>query len=271
MASNLQDTQNIAHTTAVYQALQGPGVALITLNFPDDSSEYLRDLVLSLGKHHNHGPPIEHSSTRGWFWDVRPKEKVGHQARSESNLNFPWHTDCSYESCPPQFFGLHVIHADRYGGGTLSALNASRVLDRLNPSAYESLSRPNFRIEVPPEFSKGTASIDGSVISQVQGSDDVHIRFRADIIQPLSERAGKALQELNGMLCSDGEADVGDIRVDFTPQDLPDNTLVLMDNSRWLHSRTEVKDPRRHLRRIRWGRRGFGAGDTESAKMIGSS
>lgn len=31
----------------------------------------------------------------------------------------------------------------------------------------------------------------------------------------------------------------------------------MMDNERWLHARNEVKDPNRHLRRVRWDAREF--------------
>ena len=246
------------------KALVKPGIALIDLKFPDANSKYLQDLVLGLCTHHNHGAPIEHSATRGWFWDVKPKEQTGHQARSESSLDFPWHTDCSYESRPPQFFALHVLHADRYGGGTLSALNALEVIRGLGPSTYQSLSRPEFRITVPPEFSKGTQSIDGSLVTPAEDGGGIHIRFRSDIVQPLSNDAKNALQQLNRVLESSKEREMEGIKFTLSPQTLPDNTIVLVDNSRWLHARTEVKDRNRHLRRLRWGRRQFGDGDKEN-------
>lgn len=246
------------------KALIGPGIALIDLKFPDTKSKYLEDLVLGLCTHHNHGPPIGHSATRGWFWDVRPKERTGHQARSESSLDFPWHTDCSYESRPPQYFALHVLHADRYGGGTLSVLDALEVVRKLGSSTCQSLSRPDFRITVPPEFSKGTHSIDGSLATPAEDGSAMHIRFRSDIVKPLSKDAEDALQKLNRRLEFSTELEKEGIKFDFTPQILPDNTLVLVDNSRWLHARTEIKDHKRHLRRMRWGRRQFGAGDKEN-------
>ncbi|KAL8744581.1 MAG: hypothetical protein Q9190_003194 [Brigantiaea leucoxantha] len=246
-----------AHIAAINAALHGPGIALVDLKFSDADSEYLQDLVLGLGENHNHGPPITHSSTRGWFWDVTPKQAAAHHARSESHLNFPWHTDCSYESHPPQFFALHVLHADRHGGGTLSALNVARILGKLRPTAYESLRRDEFRIRVPPEFAKGLDSIAGCLVGTVKEEPDLRIRFRSDIIQPQSERASDALKALNQILSLGREADVQDVQLNLSPEMLPDNTIVLMDNGRWLHARTEVRDPRRHLRRIRWGRQEF--------------
>lgn len=234
-------------------------MVLVSLNFSDPSSNYLRHLVLGLGKWHHHKPPIEHSATRGWFWDVRPKDNVVHQARSESSLNFPWHTDCSYESSPPQFFGLHVIHADRNGGGTLSALEASTVIQKISDSSRKVMFRPEFRMKVPREFFKGISNIDGSLLCQDGPRGNIRMRFRSDIIEPLSEDARKALFELDKILTFDGGGTIESVRVNLTPEILSDNTIVLMDNSRWLHARTDVKDLRRHLRRIRWGRRSFEA------------
>ena len=258
---DLEDSNDRTHIAAVHTALREPGIALVSLKFSDTSSDYLQKLILGLRIYHNHGPPIEHSATRGWFWDVRPMEKAVNRARSESSLNFPWHTDCSYESRPPQFFALHVLHADQYGGGTLFALNALQILRKLDSSALENLSRPEFRITVPPEFSKGVHSIDGRVVNQAEEPSDLRIRFRSDIIQPLSSRAEKALQGVRKLLAPGSEAKIEDIKISFTPQDLPSNSIVLMDNNRWLHARTEVMDPKRHLRRIRWGRREFEVGD----------
>ncbi|KAL8949753.1 MAG: hypothetical protein Q9222_004169 [Ikaeria aurantiellina] len=227
------------------------------MDFHDPNSEYLRRLVLGLARYHSHGPPITHSATRGWFWDVTPKKAVGHQARSEGKLNFPWHTDCSYETDPPQYFALHVLHADRCGGGTLSALNVSRLLENLKPGSYECLSRPEFLIQVPPEFAKGTDTITDSLITRDKDESETRIRYRADIVQPLSNEARTALTELDTLLSRGIGAEGQSLQVDLTPHTLPDNTVVLVDNGRWLHARTEVKDAKRHLRRIRWGRRTF--------------
>ena len=243
------------------ETLKIAGIALIDLHFSDTGSEYLRSLILGLVESHRHSPPIEHSTTRGWFWDVRPKKKeAAHQARSESSLDFPWHTDCSYESQPPRFFALHVLHADRNGGGTLSALEASQIVRKLSPDARAALLKPEFKITVPPEFDKGVASITDRLLVEASNRTDFHIRFRADIIEPTTTHAERGLHELNRLLDPRAPSIINDARLDLTAQDMPDNTIILMDNSRWLHARTEVKDPCRHLRRIRWGSQEFAGG-----------
>ena len=52
-------------------------------------------------------------------------------------------------------------------------------------------------------------------------------------------------------------AEIDHIKIDVTPQILPDNSILLMDHGRWLHGRNEVKDERRHLGQIRGGGRSF--------------
>lgn len=241
-------------------ALRGPGIALVNLAFSDPSSNYLERLLQSLGRYHKHGPAITHSATCGAFWDVRPKEKVfnsKHQARSEGTGLFPWHTDCSFESQPPQFFALHVLHADQCGGGTLSILNATQLVEELEPHNRETLFRPEFSITVPPEFDKGITSIVGSLLTRPSDQDQVRIRFRADIVQPLSPAADEALQAVRGLLERSSRTEGDHLRTNLTSQQLPAGTVILIDNGRWLHSRSEVKDNRRHLRRVRWDRQSF--------------
>lgn len=257
LANDLWNSQDRSHIATVNQALQKTSIALISLKFSDPSSNYLQNLVMGLGKWHHHKPPIEHSASRGWLWDVRPKENAGHRARSETALKFPWHTDCSYESSPPQFFGLHVLRADRNGGGTLSVLEASTVIDMISDLLQKALFRPELRMRVPQEFFKGISNVDGSLLCQDRGRGNIRVRFRSDIIEPLSEDARKGLFELDQILTSDGGGTIDSVRIDLTAEILSDNTVILMDNSRWLHSRTEIKDLQRHLRRIRWGRKSF--------------
>ena len=126
-ANDPNDAYDRTHVSTVNKALKGPGIAIVNLGFRDVDSHYLENIVLGLGNRHKHGPPITHSATRGWFWDVKPKQKSScePQARSEDKLEFPWHTDCSYKSQPLQFFALHVLYADRNGGGTLSVISLS--------------------------------------------------------------------------------------------------------------------------------------------------
>jgi alpha-ketoglutarate-dependent taurine dioxygenase len=214
-------------------------------------------LVLSLHEYHGHQLPISHSASRGWFWDVRPSintpfQPLQHQARSETADAFPWHTDCSYEDLPPRYFALHVLQHDRFGGGSLSVMNVQRLTELLTPDTRTSLTRQEYSISVPLEFIKKPEKreIVGSVLSTRRDVQPCMMRFRRDLITPLTGRASRALQELD-MCLRDAEAQAQS-KLHLQSTDLPAGNIILVDNRRWLHARSNIKDPKRHLRRVRW-------------------
>ncbi|CAI7633927.1 unnamed protein product [Penicillium glandicola] len=261
--TKLKFASEAIHLRVVHETLKAKGVVQLALGFSDEKSIYLQRLITNLNKSHGHGLPITHSTECGWFWDVRPSlssfQSHGHQARSETMSRFDWHTDCSYEECPPRYFALQVIQPDRCGGGTLSVLNVDRLLALLSPFAQKWLSSHNYKITVPPEFVKeaGEQYISGNLLAvKPEGKSGSELRFRDDITIPLTPNAAKALDELKEILYGDGAEEW---TIHLEPKSLPQGSIILMDNRRWLHSRNEVKDPNRHLRRVRWGARPFGS------------
>lgn len=248
------------HLRSVHSTLRDAGVLHIQLSFPDDESTYLQKLVLNLHQHHGHGLPITHSANRGWMWDIRPSpesfQSNNTQARSETMDKFPWHTDCSYESSPPQYFALQVLQPDRYGGGTLSILKVDELLTLLSPSTLETLLSPQFQITVPPEFVKSQkdTQIVGGLLAASPETNTIKLRFREDIVMPLTKHASDALGEFKSVLLSPA---ANSRILNLGPQNLPRGSILLVDNGRWLHARNEVKDPERHLRRVRWDARPF--------------
>lgn len=262
IASKLSCANQPHHVSHVAQALRESGILKVSLQFTDDTSEYLHKVLLSLHKYHGHGLPITHSASRGWFWDVRPDlttiQSQNHQARSETMQEFPWHTDCSYEESPPRFFALQVIQPDRRGGGTLSVMNVERLSHLLSATATAALLKPHFRITIPPEFIKIDTQryIIGSIMAASESGRPGMVRFREDIVTPLSDEAAKGLEELKQCLRG---LDMQENALHLTPEHMPRGSIVLMDNHRWLHARNAVRDPERHLRRIRWNARPFPA------------
>lgn len=262
-ACHLGDSQDKNHVSQVYRILNYRGILKVNLKFTDNDCHYLRQLIQSLHQNHDHGLPINHSASRGWFWDVRPVQRTKepaarnnkqfHQARSETMNNFPWHTDCSYEHSPPRFFALQVLHPDQCGGGILSILPVHRLYCRLSSSSQMALCAPEYRIQVPPEFikSNGPRSILGPVLNTRPWPQ---LRFREDIFTPLTDRAKVAMEDLKSLLLGPHiQTEV----LHLTPELLPRESIILLDNRRWLHARSEVKDPNRHLRRVRWDARSF--------------
>lgn len=258
--SNPDLASQSTHQRAIHRILQDSGILHIQLAISDENSNYIQNLLLGLHRQHAHGLPITHSADRGWMWDIRPSpesfQSNNTQARSETMEEFPWHTDCSYEESPPRYFGLQVLQPDQCGGGTLSVLAVDELLALLSPSAREALFSPSFQITVPPEFVKDQdkTRIVGSLLATNPDGNSTRLRFRQDIVAPLSDRAAEALAELeNVLLGPEAEARV----LNLTAQKLPRGSIILMDNGRWLHARNEVKDPNRHLRRVRWDARQF--------------
>ncbi|KAK2597433.1 hypothetical protein QQS21_005981 [Conoideocrella luteorostrata] len=267
-ADSLEVAKQLPHLAKVNARLKQNGILRVSLCFPDNESLYLQELVRGLHHHYGHCLPIRHSASRGWLWDVRPNPKSfqtpEHQARSETMESFPWHTDCSYEQQTPRYFALQVIQNDRFGGGTLSVMNVERLVGALPQSARDALSQPEFEISIPPEFIKDPSrkSIVGSVLSAVKGervqrgtNDAVRFRFRDDILTPLTARAAAGLAELRQALhlAATPQSDASNLILHLSStQDMPTGTVLIVDNTRWLHARNEIADPGRHLRRIRW-------------------
>ncbi|KAJ2992669.1 hypothetical protein NUW58_g2089 [Xylaria curta] len=255
-APSFEHARQRYHVDSVNEHLQQKGILKISLGFPDPDSQYLKELVISLHEHHGHQLPISHSASQGWFWDVRPSstsfQTANHQARSETMENFPWHTDCSYEELPPRFFALHVLQHDRFGGGALSIMNIQQLSESLSASTRTSLMRQEYNITIPLEFIKEPTkqNIVGSILAADQEGQPGIMRYRRDILTPLTERASKALQELD-MSLERTEAQSRS-RVDLAAEDIPAGSIILMNNHRWLHARNNINDPKRHLRRVRW-------------------
>ncbi|KHN99639.1 taurine catabolism dioxygenase TauD [Metarhizium album ARSEF 1941] len=245
-----------SHVALVARHLEEQGILKITLGFPDPESTYLERLIVSLHQHHGHRLPISHSASRGWFWDVRPAtssfQTRDHQARSETMADFPWHTDCSYEDPTPRLFALHVLRHDHLGGGTLSVTNVARLASQLSPATRAALGRDEFQVAIPREFVKdprGAASITGSLLSTHRGRPAM--RFRRDILAPQTPSAASALDELSAAL-ERAAARPPPATLHLEPAHLPSGSVILVDNFRWLHARNHVRDPARHLRRVRW-------------------
>lgn len=258
----LECSRQMRHVQIVAEKLASKGILKISLNFPDDDSRYLEKLVISLHKYHGHKLPISHSASRGWFWDIRPStaktQSAKHQARSETMEEFPWHTDCSYEDPPPRYFALQVLQPDRYGGGVLSLMNVQRLSERLYPNTRSGLMYSAYKITTPPEFKKEDKPdhITGALLSTDSEGRTV-MRFRGDLIStPIPKGfivdcyATCAVNDLKRELTA-AAADP-DATIRLSAEDLPARTILIVDNRRWLHARSDVRDPERHLRRIRW-------------------
>ncbi|KAI1370849.1 hypothetical protein F4677DRAFT_451032 [Hypoxylon crocopeplum] len=234
-------------------ALREHGIVAIELGFDDGASQFTLQLIDALGC-----APDTHSSTQGALWDVTYKPegvvsaKSGGRAHSHSHGvgEFAWHTDGAFEETPQRFFALHIVHPDKLGGGIFRVLPAEDLVTSLKPSSVETLLNTELDLQVPDEFYKGKASIKGKLLSIDPESGRYLLRFRRDILADPPSKSpvvNEVIGELNNLL-DDPEANGWRL-----PEDVfKENVVLLMDNARFLHMRTEIKDKRRHLRRVRF-------------------
>lgn len=143
----------------------------------------------------------------------------------------------------------------------MSILNVDETLLLLSPFAKKWLSSPFYRITVPPEFVKSAdqGHIIGNLLRTASNGTSAQVRFREDLIEPLNDQAAEALAELKSVLMGPVAKER---TVSLMPAELPAQSIIMMDNGRWLHARNEVRDPNRHLRRVRWVARPFAISDS---------
>ncbi|KAJ7108146.1 hypothetical protein C8R44DRAFT_884912 [Mycena epipterygia] len=243
----LQMKKSFAH------ALQEKGLVVIELGFDDPKSQFMLEIVEAMGC-----VPDTHSSTQGALWDVTYKPsgvistKTGGTAHSHSHGvgEFAWHTDGSFESRPKRFFGLHVVHPDKLGGGIFRVLPAEDLVAVLRPQSIEALLRTEFDLQVPAEFYKGQASNKGRLLELEPTTRHYMLRFRRDILAdpPSADPAANAAVEELKLLLDSPDA----MGWRFPDDVFKENVVLLMDNARFLHMRTEIRDKRRLLRRVRF-------------------
>ena len=161
-----------------------------------------------------------------------------------------WHTDAVFEESPTRFFSFHVIHPDKKGGGVFRILRVEDITRLLSPEAVDVLSSHEFSLKVPAEFFKIIKTVKGKLLDVDAATGRAYVRFRKDILHdpPLSNaNANVAVNELNDLL--DAPESVGEHVPGFV---FKENMVLLMENARYLHSRTDIKDPKRWLRRVRF-------------------
>ncbi|KAJ6523992.1 hypothetical protein B0H19DRAFT_846788, partial [Mycena capillaripes] len=234
-------------------ALQKTGLLVVELGFDDPTSHFMLELIEAMGY-----TPDTHSSTHGALWDVTYKPsgiistKTDSAAKSRSHGvgEFVWHTDGSFEARPQRFFGLHCVHPDKLGGGIFRVLPAEDLVSLLHPRSVEALLRTELDFQVPAEFYKGRETNKGRLLELDPTTGKYLLRFRRDILAdpPSADPAANAaVEELNSLL--EGPKAKG---WRFADDVVKENVVLLMDNARFLHMRTEILDRRRLLRRVRF-------------------
>lgn len=188
--------------------------------------------------------PTPHNASGDVLWDVQAQTVAAEGVpRSHTADEFVWHTDASFENPPPRYFMLQVLHGDRYGGGHQHFMPLSSPLEALDEANRKVLAGTLYPWKVPLEFQKDREQVQLSVLFR-DDAWNVCVRYRQECVRfdGLDASQKTALMEL-------GRAIDRATPIEHTPQA---GELVLVDNWRALHSRDSIRDPERHLQRVRF-------------------
>lgn len=214
--------------------LQCQGIALIEAAPGDAEGDELRQIVARFGT------PEGHDRLGQIVWHIRYDAAAAARGATASLTMdpLPFHTDGAFQDPSPRYLAQYVVREDRCGGGTTLLVDVASVVRRLSAKTRDILRSRRFRFHAPPEYAIGTPYHDASILF-----GDGLMRYRRAIIdEDIDGDAQVALDEL--------DAAIGAVEPISLPMRAGD--LLLLDNARFLHARTEVRDPERHLLRIRF-------------------
>ena len=137
---------------------------------------------------------------------------------------------------------MYVVREDRKGGGQSALVDTVALERNLSRNTLHVLSTTDFNMRVPVEFQKGSA---GDLLrGKVMYSEGLW-RYRSDIIvrESCTSAQLETLRELDSLL--------GNPHVVLWMH-LPQDSMLILDNARWMHGRSAVSDPERWLKRVRF-------------------
>ncbi len=198
------------------------------------------------------GEPTDHCADKRVLWPVRQRPVAAGKKPtfSEDLGEAPLHSDSAFSRRPERYNALYVVRRSRCGGGRSVTLNGPRFLRDFALSPHGSdcirfMRETDYAFRVPDAFFAGERFIVGRILS-----DDPVIRFRHDCIEMgfdlCPELATQDHRFYYAYFRKSIEAHAS--RAEFT---MDDGDLVVFDNTRLLHARTDYQDPDRHLIRVR--------------------
>lgn len=187
------------------------------------------------------GTPHVHKESDQYIWDIKPQQGVTMQglARSQTYEEFTWHTDCSFEVPAPTYVALYVVQEDQQGGGVTKLIDFKKLVGFLSEDVIGTLQE-DFPFMIPKEFFKGEREIKRPIVF-----DGNKVAYRKECIhfEACTPKQVAAVTEMERAIQKYSEIEAITV---------PKNSVLFVDNLRYLHSRTKVKDPKRHLQRVRY-------------------
>ncbi|HVX11426.1 MAG TPA: TauD/TfdA family dioxygenase [Pirellulales bacterium] len=213
--------------------LKQQGLLLVAAAPGDTEGHEVRALVGQLGT------AEEHDRMGQVVWHIRYDASAANGATASRTMEpLPLHTDGAFEEPPPRYLAQYVVREDRFGGGETLLVEVAEIVRRLSPETVETLRSTRFRFRAPAEYAKGVPHRDAPILY-----GDGLMRYRRVIIdESLCRSAKSALDELDAAIAA----------IEPTRLRLHSGTILLLDNARFLHARSEVRDPERHLLRMRF-------------------
>ena len=182
----------------------------------------------------------DHRADGSFVWEITPKGTTS--ARSHTSEEFKIHTDASFEAKPPRFFLLAVKRCDWTGKGRTSFAKITDCTKDLTDEEYDILRTTQVMWKRPIEFSSGQVE---DVVAPVLYSRS-RGRIRRDIMkvkhsddEALFWRAFDKFEACAKSLCEEQS------------YHLPEASVIICDNEKYVHSRSEILDVERILYRVR--------------------
>ena len=136
-----------------------------------------------------------------------------------------------------------MCRGDQRGGGYFSITPVDSLLASFSPAQQQTLRQLHLDCSIPPEFdSHKPSEYNSPALPLPLFFGEGRMRYRADMMSGTADVALLAsLQQAIAMAMEKA-----------VPMPLPARCMLLLDNQRFLHARSTVKDPQRHLLRIRF-------------------
>jgi len=198
------------------------------------------------------GEPTDHCADKRVMWPVQSRAvAAGKKATFSEDLGeAPLHTDSAFSRDPERYNALYVVRQSRCGGGSSVVVNGPNFLNDFAKTLHGAncirfMRKNDYAFRVPDAFFRGERMITGKILS-----DDPMIRFRHDCIEAGFDLCPELATEEHRFYYSlfRNAVEAHDSRTEFM---MSDGDLVVFDNTRLLHARTDYQDPARLLIRVR--------------------
>ncbi len=225
------------------RALRKDGICGIELSWSDPNSQFLLDVVHRMGGKLDSVDP-ERADITG---------KSASQSMGDSATSGEW---------PARFSAFHILQPNKRGG-EVYFLRAEQLIRHLSTKAVQILTTHEYNLKALPKDPKGKKTVKGKLLEIDSKTGRAYVRYRKNTLHdPPSNNhnACAAVEELTNLL--DSLEDVGE---HLRESRFKENTIILVDNARCLHSQKYLAESGQWLRRV--GFHGY-QGSTMSVKPI---